>query len=314
MQARGSVSFCLTITLLLSLAACTSPAVPPTATTIPTATATAAPTATPAPTTQPGAAEHQLTINGLARSYLLYVPSGIDHLQPVPAVFAFHGFGGDPDWMVNNTGFNSVADKNSFLIVYPQGSGDDHSWNAGSCCGSAVDNKVDETAFVRQILADVGASFHIDPKRIYAMGHSNGAFLADRLACDMSDTIAAIAPLSGALMYDECQPQQPVAVMHVHGLADTIVPFNGGTSSLDSTLIFAPMKDTIATWVRLDGCTGAPQVETLKNVITHTVYAGCRGGTAVELYAIEYLGHDIPPFSLLPPERIWDFFAVHPKP
>jgi len=319
MKARGSVPIFLTVTLLLGLAACTSPAAPPTATTIPTVTSTATPTATatPRPTAQPGDAEHKLTVNGLARSYLLYVPSGIDHLQPVPVVFAFHGLGGDPADEETRSGFNDVAGKNHFLVVYPQGSGDDHSWNSGACCGvhiSAIDNKVDETAFVRQMLADLGASFRVDPKRVYAMGFSNGASLSYSLACEMSDTLAAIESNSGLLTYDACQPQQPVAVMQVHWLADTLVPFDGGTSSLDSTWIFPPVKDSIATWVRLDGCTGAPQVETLKNVITHTVYSGCRGGTAVELYAIKYLDHDVPPAYVLPPERIWDFFAAHPKP
>ncbi len=303
MQARRSVAILLMVPLLLSLAACTSPA--------------AAPTAMPGPTAQPGETEHKLTVNGLARSYLLHVQAGIDPLKPVPVVFAFHGFGGNPADEENRSGFDPVADTNHFLVVYPTGSGDDNSWNAGSCCGvhnSAIDNKVDETAFVRQMLADLGASFRIDPKRVYAMGFSNGAALAYRLACEMSDTIAAIAAYSAPMFYDACQPQQPVAVMHVHGLADFIAPFDGGTSSFDSTLVFPQVKDSIATWVRLDGCTGGPQVETLKDVITHTVYAACQGGTAVELYAIEYLEHDVPPSSTFPPERVWDFFAAHPKP
>jgi len=304
MKARGSVAIFLAVTLLLSLAACISPAAP-------TATAT------PAPTAEPGTTEHDLTVNGLARSYLLHVPPGIDRLQPVPVVFAFHGLGGNPADEVSRSGFDPVADTNHFLVLYPTGSGDDSSWNAGSCCGlhnSALENKVDETAFVQQMLADLGASFRVDPKRVYAMGFSNGAALAYRLACEMSDTIAAIAANAAPMMVDACQPRQPVAVMHVHGLADFIVPFDGGTSSLDSTWVFPPVTDSIATWVRLDGCTGAPQVERLKNVITQTVYAACQGGTAVELDVVEYLEHDVPPSSVLPPERVWDFFAAHPKP
>jgi len=303
MKARSSAAIFLAVTLLLSLAACNSPAAPP--------------TATPGPTAQPGETEHKLTVNGLARSYLLHVPAGIDPLQPVPVVFAFHGLWGNPADEENRSGFDPVADTNHFLVVYPAGSGDDRSWNAGSCCGihnSAAENNVDETAFVRQMLADLGTSFSIDPKRVYSMGFSNGAALSYRLACEMSDTIAAIAANSAPMMFDACQPQQPVAVMHVHGLADFIAPFDGGQSSLDSTWVFPPVKDTIATWVQLDGCTGAPQEATLKNVITQTVYAGCRGGTAVELDAVQYLEHDVPPANVLPPERVWDFFAAHPKP
>jgi polyhydroxybutyrate depolymerase len=268
------------------------------------------------PAPQPGDYERQLTVNGLARSYLLHVPPGLNGLQPVPVVFIYHGYSGNSSGMQTMTGFNEIADNAVFLAVYPEGTGTSNSnlsWDAGRCCRSDAMPKVDETAFVRQILADLETMIGIDPKRIYATGFSNGAMLTYRLACDMSDTFAAVAPVSGVLVYSPCQPQQPVSVIHIHGLADTAVPYAGEANSIPGG--FPPVEDSINAWVQLNGCTGTAQVEQQQNIITHTVYASCQSGTAVELYTIDLLGHAWPSKYVLPASQlIWDFFAAHPKP
>jgi polyhydroxybutyrate depolymerase len=232
--------------------------------------------------------------------------------QAEPVVFAFHGFGMSPSDMPPMTGFNEVADTGGFLVVYP--SGIDLSWNVGSCCGTDVENKVDEPAFVHQILADLRTIASIDPKRIYATGFSNGAALSYRLACEMSDTFAAIAAVSGVLLHSPCQPSQPVSVFHVHGLVDSIVPYAGGGDYIPGG--FPPVEPGITTWVHLDGCNDSAQVDPPGTVpMTHTVYMACRAGTAVELYAIKYIGHSWPATYVLPVSQvIWDFFAAHPKP
>ncbi len=289
----------------------------PTSTPTPAATATPADTATPAPTLQPGETTRNLTVGGLDRSYLLHIPPGLDSQQPVPVVFVFHGY--DPEYFYavndiqNITGFNGLADSKGFLVVYPYGiSG---SWNAGACCGIAVDNKVDETAFVRQMLADLGTLVKVDPKRIYATGLSSGAMLAYRLACEMSDTFAAIAPVSGALMIEPCQPGQPVAVIHFHGLADTAVPFAGGPGTLiTGKYVFPPVEQGIAAWVKLDGCTAAPQVDK-QAIYTRTWYGSCQAGTEVDLYTIAALGGNSWPSPYVMPisQIIWDFFSAHSR-
>jgi polyhydroxybutyrate depolymerase len=139
------------------------------------------PTATAAPTIQPGDSERKLTVNGLERSYLLHIPPGLDSQQPLPVVFAFHGGSQTPRGMRTVTRLNDVADQANFLVVYPEGVY--RSWNAGHCCGNAVTHNVDEPAFIRQMLFDLGTIASIDPKRIYALGYSNGGMLAYRLAC-----------------------------------------------------------------------------------------------------------------------------------
>jgi polyhydroxybutyrate depolymerase len=304
----------LTLGLLMGATACSPAGAKPTPTLAPTATAPA--TATPAPTLQPGDSTRTLTVGGSERTYLLHIPPGLDMGHPAPVVFVFHGFDPEAHFAVsdiqNISGFNDIADKNGFLVVYPTGiSG---TWNAGTCCGIAVQNNVDDAAFVRQMLSDLGRIARLDPKRIYATGFTFGAMLSYRLACEMSDTFAAIAPLAGVLVYSPCQPQEPVSVLHIHGLKDIAVPFAGGPGILASgKFVFPFVEEGIATWVKLDGCSSTPQVEK-KDLVTHTVYPACQSGTAVELYTHDALGDSWPsPYVFPAAQIIWDFFAAHPK-
>ncbi len=306
----------------LALVACTPAVTPapiptPAHTATPAPTITPAPTPTPAPTLESGDTERAVTVDGLPRDYILYIPPGLDSSQMVPVVFAFHYYPASGLDMQNLTGFNAIADTGGFVVVYPNGI--DGSWNAGSCCGLAVENNVDESAFVREILADLGTIVSIDAKRIYAMGNSNGGMLSYRLACEMSDTFAAIAPVQGIMWQSPCEPTQPVSVLHVHGVEDSVVPYAGGESSSPDVprgLHFPSVEQSITTWAQLDGCTNSAQVDEPGQIpIKHTVYTSCRAGTAVELYAIEIMGHFWPETYVLPISQVtWDFFAAHPKP
>jgi polyhydroxybutyrate depolymerase len=265
-------------------------------------------------TISPGDSEHALNVDGMERSYRLHVPAGLAADQPLPVVLIFHGLSGNADSAQRTTGFDDLADAYGFLVVYPIGSGPAGglSWNAGGCCGYANLNHINETTFVRAILSDLGAITRIDAKRIYAAGFSNGAMLSYRLGCEMSDTFAAVAPVAGTLLGDSCNPQQPVAILHIHGLDDFSVPFIGGPNQ--SAGAFPSVKQSIATWVEWDDCPSTATVEQ-KGPITHTTYASCKNGTAVELFAIQGMGHTWPPPSILPASQIiWNFFVAHPKP
>jgi polyhydroxybutyrate depolymerase len=296
--------------LLAGSAACGSAAVP----TAPTDTRpTAGPSATAGPTTLAAVdAQRTLTVGGVSRTYFVHVPAGLDAQQPVPLMFMFHGYQQNGKYARMYTGFDGIADAKGFIVVYPDGSGasDTLSWNAGTCCGEALLNNVDEAAFVRAILADVKTTASVDSKRTYAVGFSNGALLSYRLACTMSDTFAAVAPMSGVLTYTPCQPEHPVSVIHVHGTKDLSVPIDGGGAGLQ----FPPVKDSLATWAKLDNCSG-PEHVAKNGVLTHTTYGTCAPGVAVEFYTVDGVGHVWPPVEAAPvSEIIWDFLASHPKP
>ena len=315
---RNSLLTILAVILLISTTSCNPPVATAVATLEPRATTL--PTPIPAPTIQPGDLTRELEINGSKRTYQLHVRAGLDRDHPVPVVLVFH----DYTYTVSQTRFQShfdeLADANNFIAVYPVGIGT--SWNAGDCCGIAAEDQVDETAFVRQILSDLGTIVSIDPKRIYATGFSNGAMLSYRLACEMSDTFAAVAPVEGPLVLSSCQPQQPVSIIHVHGLNDPYVPYDGGAPSPDCgsgcPTTFPPVEKGIESWVQLDDCTGSPQV-VVDGAITHTTYT-CPAGTAIELYTLDGMEHAWPQpagsgkLNFPATQTIWDFFAAHPKP
>lgn len=289
----------LTVLLLAGLTACSpAPAITP--------------TVTPLPIVAPFDAQRTLTVNGLERAYFLHIPEGLDSQQSPALVFVFHGFQESGTYARSYTGFDRIADANGFIVVYPNGSGTSGSlsWNAGICCGYALLNEVDEPDFVRSIIADVETMVSVDSKRIYATGFSNGALLSYRLACEMSDTFAAVAPAGGVLTFSPCEPEQPVSLMHVHGMNDTVVPFEGGGSGIQ----FPPVQDSLATWIELDGCNGEGQ-ERQEGVLTHTTYGSCEPGVSVELYAVDGIGHSWPSQYVVPiSQMVWEFFAAHPKP
>jgi len=296
-----------TIFVLAVLSGCSS--VPQPSTARPT------PTVTPTPLPQPVPAldgQRTLKVEKMERTYLVHIPAGLNDQQLVALVFVFHGFQENGNFARTYSGLDSIASANGFVAVYPDGSGDagSLSWNAGLCCGYAVQNKVDEPAFVRAIIADVQTMVKIDPRRVYAAGFSNGALLSYRLACEMSDTFAAIAPVAGVLTYQPCEPRQAVSVLHAYGTKDQVVPFDGGGSGLQ----FPSVRETLNKWKEVDGCDGDEKVEH-NGIVTHTSYEGCKPGLAVELYAVDGIGHSWPSKYIVPLSQIiWDFFAAHPKP
>ena len=148
--------------------------------------------------------------------------------------------------------------------------------------------------FFRQLIKDLTTIITVDPKHIYATGLSNGTIMSYRLACELADQIAAIAPVAGTQNIDACQPGQPVSVIHFHGTADTHAPYDGGVGLKSlPTLNHTPVKDSIAFWVNQDGCPAHPATEH-SGYIIHNSYTPCQQGTAVELYTIEGGRHTWP--------------------
>ena len=274
-------------------------------------TPTLTPTPTPTSIFLPDAPERTVMVNDLERSYLLLIPSDLPNQQPVPVVFAFHGYTITPTGMRYASRMDDIADREKFIVVYPKGI--EFSWNTGwkegTHGGYALANNVDEPAFIRQILADLDTFTKIDPKRIYAMGHSQGGMVAYRLGCEMSDTFAAIASVAGVHLFSDCNPTQAVSVVHVHTISDPHVPFSGG-----GTNDFPSVEEGIETWVEINNCTNSEKEEDEANGITHISYTPCQAGTAVELYTIDSASHDWPRTKMPASEIIWEFFAAHPMP
>ena len=228
------------------------------------------------------------------------------------AVFIFHDWAANATIMKNIAQLDRLADENGFIALYPEGI--DRSWNGGGCCGTASEDNVDEVGFVRQMLVDLENKVTVDPKRIYATGFGTGGTMAYRLACEMSDTFAAIAPVNGGLWYPSCQPETPVSVLHLHGLDNTISPYAGGKSEVSVEFPepvggwdFPSVEQGITTWVQLNGCTGTSTREQ-QDKITYSTYESCQDGAAVQLVTIDGFGYGWPNSAFTPSftaKNIW---------
>ena len=192
-----------------------------------------------------------VTPDGRTRTFHVYVPTSLPD-GPVPLVVALHGGTGSGRQFERSSGFDAQADEHGFIVVYPDGvgAGDDETqlrtWNAGGCCGPAVRKDVDDVGFVRQLIDEMVERYSIDPARVFAVGHSNGGFMSYRLACELSDRIAAVGLQAGGLMIDECAPERPGSLLHIHGAEDTNVPLEGGVGSGIAGVEFPPVADSIA--------------------------------------------------------------------
>jgi polyhydroxybutyrate depolymerase len=294
----------------ISLVSCASPTSSLSPTTVAPTEARAF-TATLAPTMEPGDFDRSVSVDGQDRTYFLHIPPGVAESTPVPVVVVLHDFTHIISQIRSWTKFDNLSDNNGVVLVYPKGFA--NSWNSGGCCGMAGEDNLDDVKFVGQILSDLQKTITVDPSRIYAAGLGNGGMMAYRLACEMSETFAAIAAVGGPLFYDQCQPEHSVAVIHIHGLSDPHSPYDGG-----GDLDLPPVEPGIRKWVQWNGCSNTPSVDVL-GAITHTAYPDCEPSATVELYTIDGLEHAWPvpsgagEQSFPATQTIWDFFVAHPK-
>jgi polyhydroxybutyrate depolymerase len=282
----------------------------------------------------PGDHTRSLEVDRRTRTYLVHVPRKHDPKKPAPVVLVFHGGGSNAEQMIKFCGLNETADKQGFVVVYPSGTGrlkNALTWNGGNCCGYAMQQNVDDLAFTGALLEDLARVVAVDRKRVYATGMSNGAIMAYRLASELSDRIAAIAPVAGPMGTATCTPKRPVPVLHFHGTADQFAPFQGGTGTRSlSQTDFYSVEHSIRAWVKADGCSEQPTIVKLPDragdgtTVTVKTYGNGRDGAEVILVMIEGMGHTWPgrePLlkmlgrvtrNISANDKMWEFFERHP--
>lgn len=280
-----------------------------------------------------GSGDHtrKLTVDDRERSFLLHVPPKYDHEKPTPVVLALHGMAMNGPMMVWFSGLTKKADEAGFIVVYPSGTGTDPFliWNAGGFQGKLPEGMADDVAFIDKLLDDLSTAVNMDQKRVFACGISNGGMMSYRLAAELSDRIAAIAPVAGTIAIEESKPTRPVPVIHFHGTKDDLVPFEVAKGKTPSFMKFKGVEDSIQTWVKLNGCDEKPKTDTLSKdgdemKVVRTCYGGGKGGAEVVLIVIEEGGHtwpgQKPPVGFLGKsvknisanDLMWEFFQKHP--
>jgi len=269
----------------------------PTLTPIPTETLTPIPTS-PLPEDlprwdcKPGASVRKIISNDIEREFRTFIPSGYLPNGKTPLVFSLHGYPMTAYDQQLMTGLSHQASRSGFIVVYPQGLGKPTQWNLNP----GMDNG--DVIFIRDLIALFKQNCAIDSKRVYVTGFSMGGGMANRLACELSDQIAAIAPVSGAYAYPAiCSPKRAMPVLAFHGYDDHVVPYDG-VSNLDllnqSPDVWPPIQDWAANWGVMNGC--APHPETLSNQdgVQIEAWQGCRDRVEVLLYTIDGGGHTYP--------------------
>jgi polyhydroxybutyrate depolymerase len=257
--------------------------------------------ADPNPTrlTSPGEYRFSVEHGGITREYLVHVPKSYRG-APTPMLVALHGGGGNADYQADDSkyGLISKSEQAGFIAVFPNGysplpGGVLATWNAGSCCGPAQKQGVDDVGFIRGVIQRVEGQANIDPKRIFATGMSNGAMMSWRLACEAPE-IRAIAPVEGTDNTAGCTPSHPVAVIEFHAADDPNVPFNGGAGVGPSHADFTSVPASQAKWVPLDRAMASTK-PVLKVPGAHCdLHAAQAGGAPVELCVTDTGGHSWP--------------------
>jgi len=234
-----------------------------------------------------------LVSSGEKRHYLLYVPKIYDRTKPTPLVITLHTSMSWDSAAMAISQWNSVADENGFIVVYPEGTGfGPKSWEM---TGSETPSRMPDVIFISQLIDKLEASYNIDQTRIYANGMSNGGGMAFVLSCTLSDRIAAVGLVSAGLDpgWNWCTDHRPVPVIAFHGTADPICLYNGGYSKLAGGA-FPSIPGFIANWSGRNQCGANPTESAVAGDVTRVQYKNCANDADVVLYTIKGEGHQWP--------------------
>lgn len=261
-----------------------------------------------------------LTHDGLDREYIMYVPASYTGDETVPLLFNFHGFTSNATQQMFYGNFQPIADREGFIIVHPEGTvfnGSTH-FNVG---GFTAGSTVDDVGFTEAMIDKFSAEMNIDAKRIYSTGMSNGGYMSFLLACQLSDKIAAVASVTGAMSpetFNNCDAQHQIPVLQIHGTIDPTVPYNGAQWSKS-------IDEVIEYWVDFNNCDTVPVKMDIPNVNTFDgstaerfVYANGDAGATTEHIKITGGQHTWPGAFINFPgtnldfnasNEVWEFFS-----
>jgi polyhydroxybutyrate depolymerase len=248
-----------------------------------------------------------------------------------PLIILLHGFNSDAEGQDRYLGLSRIALDRGYIFIAPNGTPavstgaapglTSRFWNATESCCNFTNAKVDDVAYIRDLIRQMIARYPVDPKRVYLFGHSNGAFMAHRMACDESLRITAIAALAGSLrpQVSDCRPKVPVAVLSIHGTADPVIQYQGG-QTFPTTPRYPSAAETVGHWAKVNGCS-ATSVNGEKFTVlressrletTPTVYGSCAKNSAAELWTIDQGGH-VPRFNEQFIPKVLDFFNKYQR-
>lgn len=269
--------------------------------------------------------------DGMTRWYRVYTPPSYDPSLPTPVVFAFHGYTMNAKQMAKSYGIRKLADTEGYIAVFPEGTGAlggwplflYQSWNAGHCCGFAIRNNVDDVGFIDELIDQVAEAWNVDMARVFATGMSNGAMLSYRLAAELPDRFAAIAPVAGNRPIDDI-PTEPIPVIAFHGALDCLVP--SGAPGCPAEEGSPTQRESLQPFFAVNACVlpnGNRPTEVVGDALLFEAPAR-ETGADIHYWWLEDGGHTWPGHPIIGMDRVnldidataemWAFFEDHPAP
>ncbi len=265
-----------------------------------------------------------------------HIPPSYDASQPLPLVLVLHGAFSTARQMDHWAEWSSLADREGFIVVYPEGIGIwgflQH-WNAGHCCGKAVRDGWDDVAFMDALIENLLERYAVDERRIYMVGLSNGGMMTYRYAAERSSRLASAAVVSGALGSRESpdapewclpEPEGPVPMLILHGTKDDSIPYEGGMAAKKHKgRTYLSVNDAVAFWARVNRPEGPVESRLYcQGTVREETRVNKDGTPVIRLCRLDGWGHQWPGGSVtraLPEDHalrnfdaasyIWDFFA-----
>ena len=286
----------------------------------------------------PGDHSGVFTSGGFERTFIMRIPPGYDPDGAHPLVFVLHGGNGSGAAIKDSLGFDERADAIGAIVVYPDGI--EKNWSDARETTDAFEAGVDDVLFFEEVLDHFEAHLAVDASRIWFSGASNGGLMSQLVACELSERVAAVAPVIALLpskQVQNCELTRPVSLLSILGTEDPFMTFDGGDSSHDENGLgdggpVESAQDTESFWAQRNGCGDMPEVTELEPVrpnnetrATLRAYDSCDQGARVHFYIVQGMGHTWPPLpgavpSLSGPRSpqldatalIWAFFESAP--
>lgn len=259
-------------------------------------------------------------VHGYTRSYILHVPPAYSKDVDMPLVVVLHGYTGTAEGMEQWTHMSDKADEEGFIVAYPNGIpypwNDDkpQSWN----CGGPWEEwtaQTDDVGFINEMIDKISAQYAVDPNRIFITGHSNGSRMTYRLGYELSDKIAAIAPVSGQMVYEsEEPPRYPVSVLHLHALDDNSVKYYGEHDPNETE--YESVDSILTRWSSFYSCKTIPDTILIEDNYLVKSWSCDDKSIDIVLYVMKGGAHQwftLENSGVEANDLIWEFFKSHPK-
>jgi polyhydroxybutyrate depolymerase len=264
-----------------------------------------------------GDSNNTISSGRLKRTFILHLAPSYGK-TPQPLVINYHAYSNTAQHFAQYTDMGAEADKAGFIVAFPQGVDNPPSWNAGIGADGPTGD-ANDVQFTRDLLSYLEKNYCVDTHRVYVAGYSLGGGMAYRIACTLSNQVAAIATVAGAFYHAPggCHPSRPLPVLEIHGVADRFAPYNG-----NPVMGIAAIQVYLNVWLNEDNCGNTTKVIFQQNDVTATEWTNCTSGTVVIHYRISDGGHTWPGAGPIPAlglttrtidanEVIWNFFSQY---